>query len=277
MVVSILLLSAFVSYVSYMLLRPFLQERAFKLNYRNRPVAGAGGLVIIMALLIMTAIFSLQASARLGNSAVLGGSLVFLLLIFAVGLLGLVDDLIGDKQDSGLRGHFRRLKEGRLTSGALKAVGGFSIAIVAASFYSPTIVILLLNALLLALSINTFNLLDLRPGRSIKIFLVAGLVLLIATFRDPVWTLWAFVLPPVLILFWSDLTERSMIGDTGSNILGAVFGYTLIVSLNWYVNLGILIILAAFHYYTENHSLTELIMRVRILRRLDELGMRRRL
>lgn len=264
------------SFVTFTLLVPFLRERAYKLNYRNQPVAGAAGLVVLISVLVTGAVLTLQAAARIRGVAALSDGTTFLLLIFTVGLLGLIDDFLGDRRDTGLSGHWRRFREGRLTSGALKAIGGLSIAIIVAASYSSTILLLLLNALLLALSINTFNLLDLRPGRAVKVFLFFGLVAFLFTWRNPVWGLWTLVLPPILILLWADLTEQSMIGDTGSNILGAVFGYTLIVGLNWYVNLGILVLLAAFHYYTEKRSLTELIMRVRILRRLDELGMRRR-
>ena len=276
MFITVLILSAVVSLIIYHLLRPMLQERVSVLNYRNRPIAGASGLIIIISMMITLAIFALQSTARFGGSVVFSGVADFLILIFGTGLLGLVDDLIGDRKDSGLRGHLKKLKDGKMTTGSLKAIGGISISMYVASFHSDTALLLILNTFLLALSINAFNLLDLRPGRAIKVFLILSLMLFIATFGESVWGIWALMLPPILVLLWSDLNERTMIGDTGSNVLGALFGYTLMVSLNWYVNLAILIVLAAFHYYTERRSLTELILRVRILKRLDELGMRRR-
>ncbi len=276
MFIAVLILSAVVSLVMYHLLRPMLQERVSVLNYRNRPIAGASGLIIIITVMVTLAIFALQSTAGFGGRVVFSGTTDFLILIFGTGLLGLVDDLIGDRKDSGLRGHLKKLKDGKMTTGSLKAIGAFSISMYVASFHSDTALLLILNTFLLALSINAFNLLDLRPGRAIKIFIFLSLILFVGTFRSPVWGIWALMLPPILILLWSDLNERTMIGDTGSNILGALFGYTLMVSLNWYVNLVILIMLAAFHYYTERRSLTELILRVRILRRLDEFGMRRR-
>jgi len=258
------------------MLKPFLYERVLTKNWRGRHVAGASGLIIIISLLFTTAVYVMQTAANFGSGASLGGLVLFLLLIFTVGLLGFIDDILGDRRDSGFRGHFRRLKEGKITSGALKALGGLAIAIIVAGLYANTIIILILNALLLALSINTFNLLDLRPGRSIKIFLLFAIFIFIGTYRNPVWGFWAFALPPILVLLWADLTEQSMLGDTGSNILGAIIGYTLIVSLNWQIKLVILMLMALFHYYTEKHSLTELVMRVRILRKFDELGTRRR-
>ncbi len=276
MFLSIMLLSAVISYLTYIMLKPFLYERVLTKNWRGRPVAGASGLIIMISLLFTIAIYILQAAARPGGGSVASGLVVFLMMIFVVGLLGFIDDILGDRRDSGFRGHFRRLKEGKLTSGALKAIGGFSVAIIVAGVYSNTILILILNALLLALSINSFNLLDLRPGRSIKIFLLAALAIFIASYRDPIWILWAFALPPILVLLWADLTEQSMLGDTGSNIIGAIIGYTLMLVLNWPVKLVILILMALFHYYTEKHSLTELVMRIRILRKFDELGTRRR-
>ena len=76
----------------------------------------------------------------------------------------------------------------------------------------------------IVLCTNVFNLLDLRPGRAIKVFVVLGAALTAAS--GEVRALWALGLfaAPALVAGAYDLRERAMLGDTGANLLGAVGG-----------------------------------------------------
>ena len=55
------------------------------------------------------------------------------LVFFGFALLGFVDDTIGNGLHRGFRGHVRALTNGTLTTGALKMLGGFAIAIIGVS------------------------------------------------------------------------------------------------------------------------------------------------
>ena len=85
---------------------------------------------------------------------------------------------------------------------------------------------------LLLLTTNLFNLLDLRPGRVEKVFaaLLAGLCLGAWTVA-PLDLLGIFI-GPVLIGSVFTLRERAMLGDTGSNLVGAMAGISLLVVLS---------------------------------------------
>jgi hypothetical protein len=130
----------------------------------------------------------------------------------------------------------------------------------------------LLSVALLVLATNFFNLLDLRPGRSIKALILLGAALTIgSTNVHPLWTLGLFV-GPVLIVFPLDLRERAMLGDTGSNVLGAIAGLWLVLTLSTLGQAIALGLIAIATVYGEFRSLSELIERAPILRQLDSLG-----
>ena len=81
------------------------------------------------------------------------------------------------------------------------------------------------------LATNLFNLLDLRPGRVEKVFvaLLAGLCLGAWT-AHPLELLGIFI-GPVLVVGVFTLRERAMLGDTGSNLVGALAGVAMLVTL----------------------------------------------
>lgn len=134
------------------------------------------------------------------------------------GACGLYDDVAGlraqERGAKGLRGHVGALRRGQVTGGAVKVVGIGATGLVASALLGPRPVVdVLLDAAVVAGAANALNLLDLRPGRALK----AGLATAAVT-RQPAPGLAAAVLLP------ADLGERTMLGDTGANALGAVLG-----------------------------------------------------
>ncbi len=118
--------------------------------------------------------------------------------VAAVAALGLADD-VWSGPERGFRAHLRR---GR-TTGVLKLVGIPAVGLLATRRLS--------GALLLGLAANTLNQLDTRPGRALKAYLVGALAL-----DAPVGI--------AVLLLPYDLREMAMLGDAGSNALGAVLG-----------------------------------------------------
>lgn len=168
----------------------------------------------------------------------------------AIAALGLVDDLWSGEA-RGFRGH---LKAARST-GVLKLVGIPAVAL--ASTRS------LRAAALVSLSANFLNQLDTRPGRALKAFL-AGAAL---TRRAPP----GGVAIAVLLASY-DLREMTMLGDAGSNALGAMLGFGSVSNSRGrrqWLAIGALATLTALG---ETRSLGELIERTPLLRELDALG-----
>jgi len=170
--------------------------------------------------------------------------------VAAIAAIGLADDLWSGPE-RGVAGH---LREGR-TTGVLKLVGIPAVAAVATRS--------LRGALLVGLSANALNQLDTKPGRALKAFLGVSL------FRgmpEGGYSLMAVLLVPY------DLRERMMLGDAGSNALGAVLGLSLVASLRGRALWPAIALLAALNVLGERRSLGKLIESTPWLARIDRLG-----
>ncbi len=173
------------------------------------------------------------------------------LCIGAVTAAGLADDLFAGPE-RGWRSH---LRAGR-TTGVLKLVAVPLAGAVATRSLS--------GGLAVGLAANAVNQLDTKPGRALKAFLLARLVLGSAEGGRAT--------PVAVLLLPYDLRERGMLGDAGSNALGAVVGLDLVVrGADWrrWTAVGIL---AAFNALGDRVSLGSLIERTPLLSAIDRIG-----
>jgi UDP-N-acetylmuramyl pentapeptide phosphotransferase/UDP-N-acetylglucosamine-1-phosphate transferase len=237
-------------------------------NYRGDAIPVGVGLVFFLSALAVYAV------AFIFLPGVIQGKVIGVLLALACfTLLGLIDDTWGSRSVTGLKGHLLSLFQGRLTTGGLKAAGGGVVALLlAASAGSWTMIPL--NALIIALSVNGINLVDLRPGRAGKVFILSWLVLLSVTSGKMEMILPAVVAGALLAYLPYDLKARAMMGDTGSNALGASLGMAAVWLLETPYKAGYLAFLIVFHIFTEKYSLTKIIAGNRLLDYLDKLGRR---
>ena len=243
-------------------------------NYRGDRIPGIFGLYLIIASCVLLNEWH-KSQPQLRNAAEYAA---WWIAVLGFGLLGLVDDLIGDKSIKGLRGHISAaVKNHILTSGLFKAIGGMVLAVSLAVivFHRQNPVIAAPAAIVIALSANAFNLLDLRPGRSSAVFLLVSAVLLLhlsmshAAFRGE--ALLCCVVLPAAVTWVIDSRAMAMMGDTGSNVLGASIGLAITLTYSLWVILVTLALLIFLHVVAEKHSITEIISRNQILNRLDRL------
>jgi len=196
---------------------------------------------------------------------------VIVLLSFA--LLGLADDIFGGGPERGLRGHLRSLARRRITTGSLKALGGLAAGLAAGYMVesgSPSLAVL--DGLLIALTANFVNLLDVRPGRALKGFFVVSL--LVIFLAPEAISLLGPVLAAAVVCAPSDLSARTMLGDVGANVLGGMAGLALVLCLMPADRLAAVLLLLAVHVLCERYSLTDIISRNRALDWMDRLGTR---
>ncbi|MGV8082469.1 MAG: hypothetical protein AB2L09_02375 [Coriobacteriia bacterium] len=260
-------------------------------NYRGRSVTLGLGLVwLIWAVGIQLAavVMDLLAQAFPDTTSSLKllqvASGLPLTLVLGALLFGFLDDVVGNGAERGFRGHLRALRAGRLTTGGLKLLG---IGLLAAGTLRPdtngghdliwsSIGVWVLQVLAIALTANLVNLMDLRPGRALKLYSV--LVLLCGAFL--VWFGGAWKVPSVLIVLlgpvaaiWTlDLRERGMQGDAGANASGALIGWMFAVLLNPWVLLGYVVLVLALNLASERVSFSRVIESNAFLNRLDRLG-----
>jgi UDP-GlcNAc:undecaprenyl-phosphate/decaprenyl-phosphate GlcNAc-1-phosphate transferase len=245
-------------------------------NYRGRQVATAGGIVIVLAVLVVEA--ARTALAEFGVGEELSDSLLrsmVLFACFAFAFLGLIDDLLGTEADRGFSGHLRALRHGRLTTGAMKLFGGGVVAIVLTA--APGEVSgrrLLADAALVALAANLGNLLDRAPGRTIKVGLIAYVPVALAAGTSPVGLALAPVMGAAAGMLPADLGERVMLGDTGANLLGAVLGLAVVLEAGRPMRTWVLIALVVLNLLSERVSFSAVIDATPGLRQLDRLGRR---
>jgi UDP-GlcNAc:undecaprenyl-phosphate GlcNAc-1-phosphate transferase len=196
--------------------------------------------------------------------------------VLGIVFLGFLDDALGEGASEGTprgwRGHARALREGSLSTGAIKAIGALALAAYVVSGRGLESWRYLADVLLLLLATNLFNLLDLRPGRAEK-----GLALLGTGLCLGAWTLAPIELlgifsGPILVGAWLTLGERAMLGDTGSNLVGAVAGVWLLTVLGADARLVALAVVLALTIYGELRSISATIDSVPPLRWLDSLG-----
>jgi hypothetical protein len=199
---------------------------------------------------------------------------LFILGLMSISFLGFIDDMLGQRDTLGFKGHIGSLLHGKLTTGGLKALGGGMIALFLALFASTGWINIIVNTIIMALFTNMLNLLDLRPGRAVKGFLFFLLVIVLLAGGKINWLLVSPLIGGVLYYFRFDLKALTMMGDSGSNVLGLALGFITITSLALVPRLGVLFFLVAIHIYTEKYSLTETINKVYILRIIDEMGRR---
>lgn len=196
--------------------------------------------------------------------------------VVGVAFLGLFDDAIGRGErgdsDRGWRGHARAVLSGRLSTGAIKAIGALALAAYATSGLGRESLDYLVDLALLLLATNFANLLDLRPGRAEKALLLVGAGLCVGYWTLAPVELLGLFLGPVAVGAWFTLRERAMLGDTGSNVVGALIGIWLVTTLSDPARLVALAVLIMLTVYGEFRSISAAIERVPLLKQLDSFG-----
>jgi UDP-N-acetylmuramyl pentapeptide phosphotransferase/UDP-N-acetylglucosamine-1-phosphate transferase len=245
-------------------------------NYRGARIPTASGLLVVFAVLVVEAGRAILGSLGVGpDPGLTVDRSEVLFAVVAFGLLGLVDDLLGDGTTTGFRGHIRALLHGRITTGFLKLFGGAGVAVVLVA--TPGFATgrrLLIDAVLIALAANLANLLDRAPGRTLKCALVAYVPLAVVLGEGTVGVAIAPAMGAAFALLPDDLAERSMLGDTGANIVGAVLGLGVVLGRGEVSRVTALGVLVVLNVAAEIVSFSAIIDRVPFLRALDRLGAR---
>ncbi len=172
-----------------------------------------------------------------------------------VALVGAIDDRWSGPE-RGFRGHLRS----GATTGVLK--------LVVIPLWGLARTRSVSGALLVGLTANAVNQLDTRPGRSLKAFLIGSALVGSRPKR---------AIGLAVLLAPYDLREMTMLGDAGSNALGALLGLGSVKHFagsgkrggkSW-IAIGAL---ASLTVYGERNSLGRLIEKTPVLRELDALG-----
>jgi UDP-GlcNAc:undecaprenyl-phosphate GlcNAc-1-phosphate transferase len=255
--------------------RALLAARMTRPNYRGAPVAFPLGAVLVASGLV--ALAPLAPLDALADEGLLEPELGrWITYVVGIAFLGLFDDALGrgaaEDTARGWRGHARAVLSGRLSTGAIKALGALALASFVLARRGEEGWQYVADIALLLLATNLVNLFDTGPGRAEKAFGLIAAGLCIGAWTVEPLELLGPLIPAVALGAAYTLRERAMLGDTGSNYIGALAGIWIVVSLDENARLIALAVVVLVTAYGEFRSLGSLIERLPPLRFLDSIG-----
>jgi hypothetical protein len=230
------------------------RERWARVNYRDRDVDLLGGPA--------AAVGSVMAATVAGSPGLIGA-------VGASAALGCYDDLFGVTHARGLRGHLAALRRGELTTGVVKMAGLAAAGLLAAPHRSNPAA-RLADAALISGTANLVNLLDLRPGRALKVTALLGAPLAVGGGAGPAAA--AGAAATAITLLPGDLSEHHMIGDCGANALGALLGWSVTARGNGPTRMFALAAVIGLTLASERMSFSAVIEQHPTLAALDRWG-----
>lgn len=253
--------------------KAFVSAGLVRTNYQGQSIPVSMGSSLWFGILFASTLFLILSQPMELDKQMQTDIIALLVVSTCFLLVGLLDDIVGNREATGLRGHLRKfIVEREITTGMIKLVTGLISGLLGAFLLGEQGYRLLLGGLLIALSANSINLLDLRPGRACKgvlLFLAVLAVCSVRGFDSPVFWL---LLAVTIAYFPEDLKARTMMGDAGSNLLGGGLGVLIVSTCTWQTILAWLGAFLLFHLYAEKYSLTQAIEKNKLLRWFDVLG-----
>ena len=196
------------------------------------------------------------------------GALYAAVLILGFSFVGYLDDVYGTSAYRGIRGHLSALRNGVVTTGLVKLVvspllaGMFSFLM-----YGLQNWMAYLTVIMIAASSNTFNLLDLRPGRSQGFAIITLLILL--PFVPPSIALGSILV--LLITIIPDARAKVMMGDAGAIAIGTGVALVVVASSNIWLAVVYTVVTVILNVVAEKYSLGKLISENIVLNKIDRL------
>jgi len=249
----------------------FFMPRIFKMlktrgmivkNYRGQPVVTSMGLTFIFPCALSIIPFMV--------AGIEPEHMAFLTVVTSLTLTGFIDDVLGDATIKGIKGHVAELIKGRISTGGVKLIITVLVGMFVSRYYHKSLIAWGVYALLFSLFVNFINLMDLRPGRAIKVFLLSVILLMILGGFSNVW-----ILTPVLTALpfhmKGEMEEKYMLGDTGANLLGGIAGFYAIKAVTLAPAAVMAAVLLSIHVIAEYRSLSRFIESIPALRFIDQL------
>lgn len=261
---TISLLSSYIG--SPMILDMLKRGKSTKTNYRGQEIPIGMGLIFVLVQFLTLGIIIILKKENFQYT------IFYLFAISLIGIIGLLDDLTGEEDIKGFKGHIKSFFKGILTTGGMKAGVGFLIALFISIIISDNYVDIIVNTLLIALFTNLTNLFDLRPGRALKVFILLSLIMLFSSgIKEYNFILYSFY-GILLVYLPVDLKARAMMGDIGSNVLGITLGIYCSLTHNIISKLIYLFLLIFIHIIGEKVSFSSIIENNKFLSFIDNLG-----
>ncbi|MET7276334.1 hypothetical protein ABZS59_35035 [Streptomyces flaveolus] len=149
------------------------------------------------------------------------------LAVLAAGACGAYDDVAGAQDPRrGFRAHLTALRDGEVTSGAVKLFGICGAGLLAGAVMKERPLDKVLAGVVIAGAAHLVNLVDVRPGRAAALVLALGAPGLLR--QGPGAETAAATTGAAAAVLPDDVAGRTMLGDTGAHALGAALGAAVV-------------------------------------------------
>ncbi|OLO42826.1 hypothetical protein BTR23_02165 [Alkalihalophilus pseudofirmus] len=196
-----------------------------------------------------------------------GVSIVYLLGLW---LVGLIDDMIGDKQTKGLKGHIRAfIKEGTFSTALLKLTSTLILTYLWILLLAPsTIEQWVRYSLILILTPHVMNLFDTRPLRVWKVTLLHIPIFLPYVVVNVPFSYYLFLLTFLFIFYVLEGHAVAMLGDNGATLMGGILAIITVSHTTvqqQYIVISLLVLLTivaekiSFTKWIEKHPLMKIV------------------
>lgn len=240
-------------------------------NYNNIVVYNSAGIFFYFnILLICTGLITAEVYIykRYPSRQIMSIIIAALTAAFA----GYLDDNSKDAS-KGIIGHGRMLLNGQLSSGSIKALVGILASFLICIIMEYNGFDFIINIALISLMQNLINLLDLRPGRAVKFYIALSLIVVPFIGYNSIYaSINSGIMVSLFFYLGYELNEISMMGDTGSNVLGIVLGVISASSKGTSFRLVLLAFLLCIQVYAERKSINSLIEKNPVLNYIDMMG-----
>ncbi|MFJ2819308.1 hypothetical protein [Streptomyces sp. NPDC087294] len=147
--------------------------------------------------------------------------------VLVAGACGAYDDVVGAGDSRrGFRAHLGALRDGEVSSGAVKLFGISAAGLLAGALLKERAVDKVLAGVVIAGTAHFVNLVDVRPGRAGLAVLGLGVPGLLRGGAGA--ELAAGAMGAAAVVLPEDVGERAMLGDVGAHALGAAVGAAIV-------------------------------------------------
>ncbi|MEB1806526.1 MAG: hypothetical protein LPK26_04325 [Bacillaceae bacterium] len=200
---------------------------------------------------------------------------ISMIYLFGLWLIGLVDDVMGDRRTKGLKGHLRKLiQEGTFSTALLKLTGTIMLAYIWISLMEPaTVEQWIRYSIILILTPHVMNLFDTRPLRVWKVSLLHAAIFLPYVVVDVTFAYYLFLLSFFFLFYVLDGHAVAMLGDNGATLIGGILAIVTVLYapvLQQYIVITLLIILTVI---AERISFSKWIEKHPLMKRVDKWGL----
>ncbi len=259
--------------LGWSILRVPLSADAFRrTNFRGNSIPATAGVVVALVgaggSLVLLAVGDVEAAVAFAGFQAAAG----------FGVLGFLDDMGGQPGGGGFGGHLRALKNGKVTTGLVKAVLGGLLALMVAGIVTDGggVAGWLRDGAIVALAANLANLFDRAPARTTKVAVLAAVALVLGVVAgsgdDGGVAIGVLGVGAAVGLAPWELRERLMQGDTGANVVGGLLGLGAAAELGSTALWALVVVLFALNLASEKVSFSKVIDATAPLRWFDRLG-----